>query len=437
MTEKVEAAQLELGAARELLEKYLNLNQYSNIEERDDELDGELTKKSLFIKSPWGDSTIDIRIPENYDTLFDTLNNVLLPERFAAIWHVDTKSFEIIYTAFPLRGHQEDVAKRAFTFSFEGDEYECQYGKSSDRLLTIAEYYVWRGMSSSNHRNLQSFQYFVEAKKGSDDAFPFPEDSIPTSLWIRNLEWDQEKAVELAMHLNFYMSYFDTRSPTINIFPPKEEKSKRKEAERYIAGYFPAKIVGRQMNANLLHYWSQSNSGDPFRRFLYAYQIVEYTSFYFVEESAKHALRKALARPHIHHELDGVIVEIMDSLSETKNWEGAKMQKLLKATVDPKIIWKMINENREYFSKPQDFDGGFRLRAVMSEKETEETFCHNWEGDFCKILRDIRNALSHGKEQTMSSVITPTVSNFEKFLPWVAVASLIAGEVMVYRSASI
>lgn len=436
MTDVTIIPPLNLELAKAHLKNFLEQNQFSEIKEQAEGKERGPDESGFCVASPWGDPTIEVRIPTDYSALFEALNNVLLPERFAAIWHLDTKLFEIIYTAFPLRGTQEDVSKRKFTFRFDGKDYDCKFDKSSGRLLTIAEHYVWKSMSLTNHRNLQSFRYFVESKKGGGmDAFP--KDAVPTSLWISGFDWDQEKAAELAMHLNFYMSYFDTRSPTINVFPPKQESSTQKETDRYIAGYFPEKIVGRQMNSNLLHYWSQSHSGDAFRRFLYAYQIVEYASFYFVEESARRALRKALAQPHIHHELDRVIVEVMDSLSETKNWEGQKMQKLLKAAVDPKIIWKTINANREYFSKLQIFDGGFQLRAIVAEKTTEETFCHNWEGDFCKTLRDIRNALSHGKEQTMSSVIAPTVVNFNRFSPWVSVMSVVAGEVMVYRDAAI
>jgi hypothetical protein len=128
----------------------------------------------------------------------------------------------------------------------------------------------------------------------------------------------------------------------------------------------------------------------------------------------------------------------MDSVSEKKNWEGTKMQKLLKAVMmDAKLIWREVEKNRAYFSKSHKFDGEFVLKELISAKETMETFCTNWEGDFSKSLRDIRNALAHGKEQSMRGVIAPTSLNQALIKPWSELAMLIAGEVMVYSHAAI
>jgi hypothetical protein len=56
------------------------------------------------------------------DALIDALNNVRLPERYTAIWHGDSETFEVIYTAFPLP-LTADVASRAFTFKHKGFTY--------------------------------------------------------------------------------------------------------------------------------------------------------------------------------------------------------------------------------------------------------------------------------------------------------------------------
>ncbi len=55
-----------------------------------------------------------------------------------------------------------------------------------------------------------------------------------------------------------------------------------------------------------------------------------------------------------------------------------------------------------------------------------------WHSEFNGTIRSIRNALSHGKEQSVSSVIAPTPENFQNIQPWVGLISIAAGEVVVY-----
>jgi hypothetical protein len=113
-------------------------------------------KGVLVVQTPWGDSSILLRLPDDPAALIDALNNLLLPERFTALWHKDTNDIEFIYTAYPLNGTQWDVRERKFNFTFRGKEYRCEFARSSDRLLTIAENSMFVGPSNSEHRNLPS-----------------------------------------------------------------------------------------------------------------------------------------------------------------------------------------------------------------------------------------------------------------------------------------
>ena len=249
------------------------------------------------------------------------------------------------------------------------------------------------------------------------------------------MHWNDEATVSLCRHLNFYMSYYDAYSPIIAMHAPKQEGGEPRE--RYIAGSFPKTIVAAELNSNLMHFWAGSRSGDVFRRFLYCYQILEFASFYFVEDNIKRAVRKALATPHIRDEMDNLIIEIIDCVQESRIWEGNKMDALIKDVVNPDLIWREIEKNKEYFCSSIEFDGGFVLKPLVVDKTTSETFKHEWHDKFNKTIRLIRNALSHGKEQSMSSVIAPTPTNFANIQPWAALISVAAGEVVVYYSAAL
>jgi hypothetical protein len=387
----------------------------------------------LIVKNPWGDEALVFTIPkDDPQTLFDVLNAVLLPHQFSGLWHTDSKDFEILYTALPLGGEQSAMKDRKFVFTFRGKDYTCEFMRSSDRFLCLAEH-VQPISPSAKHRNIPSYQYYVHAEKGIGGAVKIP-DMSPISFWIRNFDWEDETAVALCRHLNFYISYYDTASPTIDIHAPTQEGGEPRE--RYIAGSFPKTIVATELNSNLMHFWAGTRGGDVFRRFLYSYQILEFASFYYVEDNIKRAVKMALSTPHIKDEMDQVIIEVIDSVRESKIWEGTKMNSLLKEVVDPKLIWREVEKNKDYFCKTIEFDGGFILKPLVVEKTTIETFVHDWHDKFNGTIRGIRNALSHGKEQSMSSVIAPTASNFANIQPWTALISVAAGEVVVYYTAA-
>ena len=113
------------------------------------------------------------------------------------------------------------------------------------------------------------------------------------------------------------------------------------------------------------------------------------------------------------------------------------MEALLKELVKPELIWREIEKNKTYFANKIEFDGGFQLKPLVSDKMTEEVFCSEWPNKFCGMARSIRNSLSHGKEQHMSSVIAPIAENFDKLRGWGQLMALAAGEVIVYYKASV
>lgn len=415
--------------ARALYATFLANNTYSKIEARSE------TQPTPVVRLPWGDTSLTIVLPDNRPEFAAALNACILPERFAALWHVETRDLECIYTAYALKGTQEEVADRRFTFAFKGKEYECEFGPSSDRLLLIAELTFPTGPSTTQYRHLGSFHHYVMAKKGSDD-YPQIQDGAPVSFWIRKVEVSEVDAVELARHLNFYMTYFDIHNPTIDILPPKQEVLEDKPRERYISGKFPTKIVGTTQEPSLLHYWMTARTGDAFRKYLYCYQILEYVAFYYIDDSIKKRVKRLLITPDFHDKIDDLMMEILESLQDKKIWDGDKIDRLLQVAVNPKLLWTEIAKNKDHFNKAVKFDGGFTMENLITDKDTEDTFCATWHNSFAAKLRKIRNALSHAKEQSMESVITPTNENFKKLQPWHSLISIAAGEVMVYHRAA-
>ena len=71
------------------LEQFLKNNSYSEVE---------LRNEIYYINNPWEDESLSFEIKkEDESELIKTLNNLILPPRFSAIYHLDTKEIEYIY----------------------------------------------------------------------------------------------------------------------------------------------------------------------------------------------------------------------------------------------------------------------------------------------------------------------------------------------------
>ncbi|MGD9538332.1 MAG: hypothetical protein AB7P52_15995 [Alphaproteobacteria bacterium] len=428
-TGAVEATEIlsPLDRAKRALAPYLEMHPESAVEEIK-----QPDRPRLAITKPWGEEGLVIFLPDPLEPLADALNNVLLPESFTAMWHRDTRQLEVIWTAFPLKGPFADVAGRKFTFRFESCEHECQFGSSSARLLLIAEHTAPTGMSATQYRNLQSYHQYIDWQKqtaGKEDAPKWP--GSPRSFWVHNFDWNAERALRFARHLNFYMTYYDSSSPDMLVWPPKSDDPKPRT--RYIIGQFPSLIDARLVEDDLLHYWDASRKGDAARQFVYAYRIIEYASYTHIGHDARLKVRQLLNAPHAFSDTAALAERVIAAALGSETDDIRRIFMLLEDTVNPGLVWREIAENRAAFENETRFDGGCVMKPLISKTETESTFVTNGVSQFAQSARQIRNHLSHGRDQKTQTSITPTVSNFRKLKPWVSVLSVVAGEVINNR----
>lgn len=415
----------ELIAVRDRLAVFLDCNPESSV--------AEVTvgdEKVRVVRKPWGDSSLSFRIPDEWQEFCDIMNALLLPHRFTAIYHKDTRRFEIIWTAYRLNGDSEEVPGRKFSFAYGGKTYKCHFGESSSRLLTLAEAMIPLKMSSTSFRNLQSFRYYVRMQKDPD--FKNPSIEKPISFWIDGIDFDTDHVVELINNLNFYLSYYDTSSPIVALHQVGEDVTHHPR-NRYIAGKFPARINGKKLDNNLLSFWEASAEGDYARRFQYYYRIIEYASFFYLEGSARTSVRRILSAPEVMDDIGATTEKLMAAFQTSRLDDFAKFSQLIQDTIDPAILWREIKGNIPAFSKDFKFDGGFVLKAIISSTAKESTFLPKGLEVFTKAIRDIRNALSHGRDFKSSAVIMPTARNLKALQPWVHLIAVAAGQVVLYK----
>lgn len=288
------------------------------------------------------------------------------------------------------------------------------------------------GMSYTGHRNLFPFHAFVRNKKVNKDS-ESSDSSVgdPLSFWVGGLEWDDEAVLRIVHHLNYYLTYYDSRSPTILVHTPQQEASKPRT--RYIAGSFPSRIESDSIDVDLLQMWAAGRTGDAGRMFVYYYRIIEHASHVNIEQEVRARIRRLLVAPHTRSDVGRLTDDITAAALATKMDDGQKMQHLLKTVVDVRLLWREIEQNREAFSANIVFDGGFELRSIIDEKTTFDNFQLNWQVVFTAAARDIRNHLSHGRDRRTQATITPTPANFRRLDPWVAAISVVAGEVITFK----
>jgi hypothetical protein len=387
-------------------------------------------EKSVYISDPWGDSTLEMRIRDKDDQLIEDLNGVVLPPPLSAIFHRNNRAMEIIYTAL---GIDENVAKRSFVFRFDGREYPCKFGSSSDKLIRIAlATRPISGATQTAHRLLPSFwQWNFQNRPRLGEQEERTPKTTPISFWIENIDWEPSRTIELANHLNFFMYYFHRISPLIEIYEESTPQEPYWQAP-YPFGSFPEIIAAKTIDSYLLRLWRSTVSVDPLRKFLYNYQIVEYAAFYYVQDAVLQSVKKIIQSPETPSRIPEAVRAVVESVTESRMEDEAKLPIVIKQLTSVDDLWKEIEPRKEFFSRELVFDGGFSLPPLIKAEWNVEDFKTAWIPKYPDSLRKIRNALVHSREARMAKNIAPTSANMTKLRPWAALIATTAMQVVLY-----
>ena len=379
---------------------------------------------------PWGDEAIEIPLYNDDDELFEALNSVRLPPRFTAIWHEDTRKFEVIYTVLEKDNYLLD---RSFDFRYRGTCYHCSFGQSSPRLKAIARRARSSGSSShSGFRNLLPFYRFEHTLEAQPDS-DYVTSGEPTSFWIHGIDdFDDDHIGDLVRNLNFHMSYFDHHTPTIIIHEEPAASHKTDDLHSLPIHSFPDTLSGRDIDQHLLVLWESARGGDPFLRFIHYYQILEYAGFYHVRDKVRRGIERAIVAPDAASRPETVAQQIHDAISADRRRDDEKINEMIEECVDIHEMWDVLNGSLGPLSENIELDGGFILPALVSASISYEEFGQSWNGRFLPALHRVRNALVHAREFRQSTMIAPTMANHARLSPWLLPLSQTAARVMLY-----
>jgi hypothetical protein len=397
----------------------------------------------IFVTNPWNDDSLSLFLEHwNEELMIPILNRVILPPRFTAVYHVDAKTMEFIYTLLS----EDDVCNnRRFSFRLDRRLYSCGFGQSSGEVLALAACSVPLKQSKTEFRNLNLLRDYLLSKsnnqKGrkagkSKKAAPIKDtfaNMKPVSFFVRGFRrYDEEEMINVSKHINFLTRYYDRDCPWIIVHTTQTESNIPKQLQ-FIETAFPEKIVTKSYNPFLLDLAIEARKVEPRLQFIYYFQILEYAAFYYVEDEVKRQLLTIINSPDIHSNSDKYVSRILDAISTSAHIdEEHKIPKVIKSACRPDDIWKEVQQNIPYFSTTQRFDGGFVVEPLIAQSTNFENFCAMWHPKMVNTINSIRNALVHGREKRSRSSITPTPLNDLLIQPWVSVIGRMAEQVIIY-----
>lgn len=385
----------------------INNKDVKNIEETD----------HINFENLWGDDTFICRFDKNRD--FSPLKNVELPNEFAGILHKDKNCLELIYGIIP---KTEKTTDRKFKFHFDNLEFEGSFEKPSECVNLLASgFRVTDIASDTNYRNLRVFNDYSKPNQ-SEGLKKFYSDKNPTSFFVKgDFSKINNDFIKLAKHLNFYMRYFDRKTPIILIFNADKEIEKFNLPCHTAIEEFPDTIKGRKIEPVILDLLHVANETPNIRlKYIFYYQILEYCSYYHLNEGLKRKLNNIVKNPNVLNNSEHYSRQIIEEFKNyfKTNDDKQKLEKLVLDFCEYEDIKLEIKCNHVYYSQDIVFDGGFKVLAIIKNEDEAENPPKEILKNIIDRIDKIRNVLVHIRESRENQVILPTSKNNHQLTPY-------------------
>jgi hypothetical protein len=162
------------------------------------------------------------------------------------------------------------------------------------------------------------------------------------------------------------MKYYDRNSPEIIIRPVTETELHEAKELRLLEGSFPTDISVSRIDDFILQLLESGRHASARFAFIYYYQILEYAGFHYVDQDAKNQLRRILRDPTIVNCSDDKIEELFSVMTTINNNDDARMKQVVEQYCNPHVLWREIENDKEFFTSSVNFKGGFSLPALIS-----------------------------------------------------------------------
>lgn len=396
-------------------------------------------EEDLFvIDNPWGSDDSRLAFPITDHDVIRDMNNVILNQQFDAIFHIDTNLVEFIYGySDPEEETFKTHADREFEINLDGVRCACRFADPTERLLNIAKGFR-RLPSETGELVVPQLLAFRDAqrldklpKRGQD----YFKGKVARNFFVQPDRPFKEIEMELfARHINFASRYYDRRSPSIIIRKRDGESTReRKKPLQLIESAFPGSMALPILDDFMLQLIEVASQTSARFAFVYYYQVIEYAGFYFLDSKAKRDLRQLLRDPSLISCAEDKVAQLFAFLADLSHGDDVKMKKVIEEYCDPKVIWRDVANDKEFFAASVSFEGGFELGPLIANDTTEQTWCAMWMPKLYDHLTKIRNCLVHARERRQSNVILPSRANTKRIESYVHAIARIAEQIALNR----
>lgn len=388
-------------------------------------------RRYLTIKNLWNDNSFQIVIDKttnNVDKLYDTV----YLEELIAIYHKSEEIIEFIYTPVD---PEENIHKRKFDFNYLGKTYKCFYGPTSESLEILAKgFQPIIPSEKSNYRNLREYNDFYTLSKQPAFVKEYFKGKKAISFYVKGrLNHFKNDFSHLIKSINFYLTYYDRETPSIVLLPKESNKDEYRMPCYSLFDTFPEVINAKSIETTILDILHTAHKTEDVRlQFIFYFQILEYCSYYYLENNIRQKLFNILKRPDININANNysknIIEDLQDHLSNHRE-DAKKMEKTIATFCEISDVKLELTQNIDYFCKDINFEGGFRIPKLFNDKEGLKTITNNTLTTIRTNFEKIRNVLVHLRESRENKVILPTSDNEKLLIPYLYVLRRISEKV--------
>ena len=315
----------------------------------------------IIVKRCWNDDSFFFKFDSHRTMQF--LKDIVFAKEICGIYHIKKKQYEFIYSPLP------EEFNRSFNYIYSGKQYKLYYGEPSLEFQKLANHFSINSEAeeySDRFLRLSRFYYYYQERDKS---------RVATNFFIEgDFCDDYNEHLEFFKHVNLIMSYYDRRSPCIIIYDTtKEEVSDDiKLPCKLDDSPFPEAINTKQLNSTLLELTEAARTTNSIRmKYIFYFQILEYCSYYYIENELKRKLTNIVKTPDILNsdKYSSRMIELYSDYFK-KNTDSLRMDKLLSDLCDYDDIKNELKKNSKYFIEKTCFEGGFVIDGLF--KKTEE-----------------------------------------------------------------
>ncbi|GGB65240.1 hypothetical protein GCM10007424_01460 [Flavobacterium suaedae] len=383
------------------------------------------------IKKLWNDDSFILEFPDKFN--FEIFNDKYFPPEFSAILH-EKSSYEFIFTILP---HNHKLIGRELSFIYDGNEYKTKFAEPSNLLVEISKgFKEIDAPGDASYRNLSIIRDFYNIESQSTALKDFFKDKVVVSFFVEGALNKVKDCNHFFKLLNIYMQYYDRDSPTIIIHNTLSEEVEHNKPCLLRKNPFPEKLIINDIDETVVELFHVAKSSSNIRlQYLFYYQVIEYFSYYFINDNTKRNINNIISYPNFIDNSSYYSKLLIEELREGINKDSEKFKACIKHFLRIEDIDDEIESNIEYFTEDIIFDGGYKLKPILKSRQFyEQLFLNANDNKSEKIRKEretgelfeniadrldkIRNVLVHVREMRERSAISPTQSNHNKLLPY-------------------